>query len=163
MRPYLAWIVPASEPTPCLYRSARHVLDIRHGPATLGTRGAAEDHFLGMRLRYALNTPVDNQAEHEDLLALLERYDEAIHDGPSKTGKGVAHFETRMNRTNGGTNIGFWVVRVDNSETDFSIIKAVAAKQAELEDKWAAAASAKGLKDPKAVLAEFRAEIKKIK
>lgn len=34
-----------------------------------------------------------------------------------------------MNRTNGGTNIGFWAVRVDNSESDFSIIiKAVAAK-----------------------------------
>ncbi|AOS78443.1 MULTISPECIES: TRAP transporter substrate-binding protein [Hydrogenophaga] len=48
-------------------------------------------------------------------------------------------------------------------QADESFIKAVAAKQAELEDKWAAAASAKGLKDPKAVLAEFRAEIKKIK
>jgi TRAP-type transport system periplasmic protein len=48
-------------------------------------------------------------------------------------------------------------------QADDSFIKAVSAKQAELEDKWAAAASAKGLKDPKAVLAEFRAEIKKIK
>jgi TRAP-type C4-dicarboxylate transport system substrate-binding protein len=46
---------------------------------------------------------------------------------------------------------------------DESFVKAVAAKQAELEDKWAAAAAAKGLKDPKAVLAEFRAEIKKVK
>ncbi|RFP75548.1 ABC transporter substrate-binding protein [Hydrogenophaga borbori] len=48
-------------------------------------------------------------------------------------------------------------------QADDSFIKAVAAKQAELEDKWAAAAAAKGLKDPKAVLAEFRAEIKKVK
>ena len=92
------------------------------------SRGAAENHFLDMRSRHALNTPIDNPADHEDLMALLERYDEAIHDGPSKTGKGIAHFETRMNRTNGGTNVGFWAVRVDNSETDFSIIKAVAAK-----------------------------------
>jgi TRAP-type C4-dicarboxylate transport system substrate-binding protein len=52
---------------------------------------------------------------------------------------------------------------VTRVQADESFIKAVAAKQAELEDKWAAAASAKGLKDPKAVLAEFRAEIKKIK
>ncbi|MBL0945837.1 MAG: TRAP transporter substrate-binding protein [Hydrogenophaga sp.] len=48
-------------------------------------------------------------------------------------------------------------------QADDSFIKAVTAKQAELEDKWAAAAAAKGLKDPKAVLAEFRAEIKKVK
>ena len=48
-------------------------------------------------------------------------------------------------------------------QADDSFIKAVAAKQAELEDKWATAAAAKGLKDPKAVLAEFRAEIKKVK
>ena len=52
---------------------------------------------------------------------------------------------------------------VQRIQADESFIKAVAAKQAELEDKWAAAAGAKGLKDPKAVLAEFRAEIKKIK
>jgi len=48
-------------------------------------------------------------------------------------------------------------------QADDSFIKAVTAKQTELEDKWAAAAAAKGLKDPKAVLAEFRAEIKKLK
>ncbi len=52
---------------------------------------------------------------------------------------------------------------VQRVTADESFIKAVAAKQAELEDKWAAAAAAKGLKDPKAVLAEFRAEIKKVK
>ena len=92
------------------------------------SRGAAHTYFLDMRMSDALNTPVANPADHEDLIALLERYDEAILDGPSKTGKGIAHFETRMNRTNGGTNIGFWAVRVDNSETDFSIIKAVAGK-----------------------------------
>lgn len=95
---------------------------------TFLSRGAAENHFFDMRSRYALNTPIDNSEDHEDLLTLIERHDESIHDGPSKTGKGVAHFETRVNRPNGGKNIGFWVVRVDKSETDFSIIKAVAAK-----------------------------------
>jgi TRAP-type transport system periplasmic protein len=39
----------------------------------------------------------------------------------------------------------------------------VKAKQSQLEDQWAAAAEAKGLKNPKGVLAEFRAEIIKAK
>jgi TRAP-type C4-dicarboxylate transport system substrate-binding protein len=52
---------------------------------------------------------------------------------------------------------------VVRAQADDAFVKAVAAKQGELEDKWAAAASAKGLKDPKAVLAEFRAEIAKAK
>ncbi|MBL0943731.1 MAG: TRAP transporter substrate-binding protein [Hydrogenophaga sp.] len=43
-----------------------------------------------------------------------------------------------------------------------AFVAEVRAKQSGLEDKWAAAASAKGLKDPKAVLDEFRAEIKKV-
>jgi hypothetical protein len=92
------------------------------------TQGDAQNHFLEMRSRHQLNRPITDPADHEDLLALLERYDAAIHDGPTKIGAGIAHFETRMNRTNGGTNIGFWAIRVDNSETDFSIIKAVAAR-----------------------------------
>jgi len=44
-----------------------------------------------------------------------------------------------------------------------AFVNEVKAKQAGLEDKWAAAAEAKGLKNAKAVLAEFRAEIGKVK
>jgi TRAP-type transport system periplasmic protein len=44
-----------------------------------------------------------------------------------------------------------------------AFVAEVKAKQAPLEDKWAAAAEAKGLKNAKAVLAEFRAEIAKVK
>lgn len=44
-----------------------------------------------------------------------------------------------------------------------ALIDAVKAKQQQLEDKWAAAAEAKGLKNAKGVLAEFRAEIAKAK
>lgn len=44
-----------------------------------------------------------------------------------------------------------------------SFINEVKAKQSQLEDQWAAAAEAKGLKNPKGVLAEFRAEIAKAK
>ena len=52
------------------------------------------------------------------------------------------------------------VVRV---QADKAFVKAVADKQDYLETKWAAAAQVKGLKNPKAVLAEFRAEIAKVK
>ena len=46
---------------------------------------------------------------------------------------------------------------------DAAFVKAVAEKQDYLETKWAASAQVKGLKDPKKVLAEFRAEIAKVK
>jgi len=46
---------------------------------------------------------------------------------------------------------------------DKAFVKAVMDKQDYLETKWAASAQVKGLKDPKAVLAEFRAEIAKVK
>ena len=68
-----------------------------------------------------------------------DKVDDASRDGVQKT-QGVA--------------------RVQASE---AFINEVKAKQAVLEDKWAAAAEAKGLKNPKAVLAEFRAEIAKAK
>jgi len=42
-------------------------------------------------------------------------------------------------------------------------VKAVADKQDYLETKWAASAQVRGLKDPRKVLAEFRAEIPKVK
>lgn len=48
-------------------------------------------------------------------------------------------------------------------QADKAFVKAVADKQDYLETKWAAAAQVKGLSDPKKVLAEFRAEIKKVK
>jgi len=44
-----------------------------------------------------------------------------------------------------------------------AFVKAVADKQDYLETKWAASAQVKGLKDPRKVLAEFRAEIAKVK
>ncbi len=46
---------------------------------------------------------------------------------------------------------------------DKAFVKAVADKQDYLETKWAAAAQVKGLKDPKAALAAFRAEVAKVK
>lgn len=89
------------------------------------SRGGAIDFFRELRDRYAIGAVVTDPYDHDDLLALLQRYDMSRFEGPSKIGAGVDHFETRMNVKNGGKNVGFWVVRVDGSETDFSFIRAV--------------------------------------
>lgn len=51
---------------------------------------------------------------------------------------------------------------VQFTKADATFVKAVGAKTGALEDNWVKAAEAKGLKDPRKVLAEFRAEIKKL-
>ena len=51
---------------------------------------------------------------------------------------------------------------VQFTKADPAFVKAVDARTSPLVDTWAKAAEAKGLKDPKKVLAEFRAEIKKL-
>lgn len=89
------------------------------------SRGDAIDFFRTLRDRYPVGGVVTDPSDHDDLLALLRQYDLSRFDGPSKIGVGVDRFETRMNVTNGGKNVGFWVVRVDGSETDFSFIRAV--------------------------------------
>ena len=68
-----------------------------------------------------------------------DRVDAASRDGAQKT-QGVARVQA-----------------------DKAFIKAVADKQDYLETRWAAQAQVRGLKDPKAVLAAFRAEIAKAK
>lgn len=90
------------------------------------TQSAAEAHFRELRDRYELKVPIDDPQDHDDLAALLERYDTAIVEGVSKIGAGIHHFEVRMNYIPGrGSTRGFWVVRTDGSETDFSFIAAV--------------------------------------
>jgi TRAP-type C4-dicarboxylate transport system substrate-binding protein len=51
---------------------------------------------------------------------------------------------------------------VQFTKADPAFVKAVQDKTGAVEDKWAAAAEAKGLKDAKKVLADYRAEIKKL-
>jgi TRAP-type C4-dicarboxylate transport system substrate-binding protein len=47
-------------------------------------------------------------------------------------------------------------------KADAAFVKAVTEKTAPLVDNWAKAAEAKGMKDPKKALADFRAEINKL-
>jgi TRAP-type C4-dicarboxylate transport system substrate-binding protein len=51
---------------------------------------------------------------------------------------------------------------VQFTQANPAFVKAIQEKTAPVEDRWATAAEAKGLKDAKKVLAEFRAEIKKL-
>ena len=51
---------------------------------------------------------------------------------------------------------------VSFSQADTAFVAAIKAKTTGLEDTWTQAAQAKGLKDPKKVLAEYRAEIRKL-
>ncbi|MCP3379995.1 DCL family protein [Bradyrhizobium sp. CCGUVB4N] len=86
---------------------------------------AALDHFKDMLRRYADEETVEHYLDHDDLVALLERYDAVIIDGPTKIGRGIDYFFRRQNAGQGFSTPGFWVRRVDGSETDFSYIQAV--------------------------------------
>ena len=85
----------------------------------------ATDHFRAIRDRYPLNSPIDNAADHLDLVALLERFDSAHTEKESKIGCGIDYFEVRTNYGSGGATQGFWVIRTDGTESDFSFIWAV--------------------------------------
>ncbi|EAV44217.1 putative (AF322013) ID483 (Bradyrhizobium japonicum) [Stappia aggregata IAM 12614] len=86
----------------------------------------AEAHFREIRDKFPPRNKIGPGPEFEDLLALLTLYDINWPAEESKIGSGVSYFETRINRTNGGRTIGFWVVRSDGTSLDFSFIKAIA-------------------------------------
>lgn len=92
---------------------------------TWKTKAAALSHFKAMLARYADGAMVEDRNDHDDLVALLERYDEAITNGPSKTGVGIDHFTRTRNNFNGYSTPSFWVHRTDGTATDFSYISGV--------------------------------------
>ncbi len=92
---------------------------------TWKTQKSALQHFKDMLSRYGNGDIIEDRADHEDLVALLERYDEAITDGPSKTGIGIEYFTRTLNNFKGFSTPGFWVHRKDQTSTDFSYLDAV--------------------------------------
>lgn len=73
---------------------------------------------------------ISDPADHTDLVALIDRYDpvlEAVGE-PTKGAGQIAHFERRLNTGTGWSTSGFWIVRQDGTETDFSYIDAVKGK-----------------------------------
>jgi hypothetical protein len=91
------------------------------------TQAAALAHFKAMLARYEDKQAIDNASDHDDLSALVERFDLAIQDGPAKAGSGIDHFERRRNVGDGFSTPGFWTIRTDGSATDISYIWAVKA------------------------------------
>lgn len=89
------------------------------------TQTAALEHFKMMLARYGDGDVIDNSLDRNDLLALVKRYDMTELSGQSKLGAGVERFERRLNQGDGYSTSGFWIVRVDGTETDFSYITAV--------------------------------------
>lgn len=80
----------------------------------------ATEHFRQIRNRHADGVPIDSAQDHDDLLALLVRYDAAHGEEEAKIGVGIDTFEVRTNFGSGGPTRGFWLRRLDGSETDFS-------------------------------------------
>lgn len=89
------------------------------------TKLAAKQHFKDMLARYDDGDIVTDYDDHSDLSALLERFDVLIADGAPKIGPGIERFERRLNKGDGWSSPGFWVVRSDTTATDFSYVKAV--------------------------------------
>ena len=95
--------------------------------------------------RYQNDQVVEDLQDHDDLVALMERYDLLGLGGPSKVGSGIEYFERRLNRGEGYSSPGFWAVRFDGSETDFSCPKAIRGTPATaLEEYYTACRSAVG-------------------
>lgn len=93
---------------------------------TWRTQADALAHFKQMLARYSNGDRVEDTTDHDDLAALLERYDGAITDGgPSKIGVGIDHFRRQCNAGIGWSTDGFWVHRTDGTSIDFSYISAV--------------------------------------
>lgn len=91
------------------------------------TQGSALQHFKDMLHAYEDEETVEDRDHHEDLVALVERFDEAhaAQGQATKAGIGIDSFFRRRNAGEGWSTPSFWVRRTDGSETDISYIWAV--------------------------------------
>lgn len=103
------------------------------------SKKAAEQHFREMLARYSDGDQISDYQDHSDLSALLERFDLLVSDGSSKIGAGIKRFERRMNKGDGWSSPGFWVIRVDDTPTDFSYVQAVAGRPKSDAEEFSAA------------------------
>ena len=100
------------------------------GSRSFRTQKSALEHFNGLLHRYQDGQRITDQEDHADLAALIERYDGVLETvgEPTKGNGQIAHFERRLNTSIGWSTSGFWVVRLDGTDTDFSYIDAVKGK-----------------------------------
>jgi hypothetical protein len=73
------------------------------------TQTEALAHFKQMLDRHSDNKIVESRSDHDDLVALLERYDTVVTDSPAKIGSGIEYFFRRRNVGEGYSTPGFWV------------------------------------------------------
>lgn len=91
------------------------------------TQVSAIEHFREILHSYNDGDRIDNPEHHKDLVGLVERYDlalEAIGEDPKGEGQ-IAYFERRCNTGTTRSTPGFWIVRKDRVETDFSFYHAI--------------------------------------
>lgn len=100
------------------------------GSRSFRTQSSALDHYKALLHRYQDGQRIVDPADHTDLVALVERFDPVLDavGEPTKGAGQIAHFERRLNTGTGWSTSGFWVVRQDGTETDFSYIDAVKGK-----------------------------------
>lgn len=90
------------------------------------TQKEALEHFKQMLARYANGDKITDSADHDDLSALLARYDAVLAPGEEKkAGTGIAYFSRERNVGEGWSTDGFHVHRADGTSIDFSYISAV--------------------------------------
>lgn len=90
---------------------------------TIGTRQFSTQKQLRAYIhdliaRYRNDEPLA-ASDHQFVLDLLALHQEC----DVKVGCGISHFVIRTNFNHGGRTQGFWIVRLDGSETDFSWVK----------------------------------------
>lgn len=103
---------------------------IEIGARRFSTQSSALGHYKALLHRYKDGARIESAGDHADLVALLDRYDpilEAVGEPPKGDGQ-IGHFERRLNTGTGWSSPGFWVVREDGTDTDFSYIDAVKGK-----------------------------------
>lgn len=100
------------------------------GSRSFRTQTSAQEHFKALLHRYQDGQRITDQEDHADLVALIERYDGVLETvgEPTKGNGQIAYFERRLNTGIGWSTPGFWIARLDGTETDFSYIDAVKGK-----------------------------------
>lgn len=86
------------------------------GAVTLKNVTAAREYVRELVARCRLGEPITDLHDAMFVRALLQRHPSV----QEKIGRGVRHIEVRLNKHNGKANRGFWIVRTDGSELEFS-------------------------------------------
>lgn len=92
---------------------------------TWSSQKAAKAHFKQILHTYPNGAVVDDPGHHDDLVALVGRFDAVLPVEERKGSMGIAQFERRLNTGSGFATPGFWLVRPNGEATDFSYLQAI--------------------------------------